>query len=725
MLRVEEGNGRGWSESRPAASGERVGLLEHLSKPRARLARGASRRPLGWVRVGDKARRVWVDAEVARLLRAYLLLERPVDESRALFVQSAGGGRGRPLTAAGLRKLARHHRALGLGRSADVGPARLAFELHPAARRALVDRRFGAAWASQRRGQARAAPSRTLSGAPAPDTLKALVALQTPIRVALQAPIPNALQTPVALQAPMPGALLARPKAWPEADQTLVLPHVPVAVDAPLGVNEPDIQPAHDADGSSAVLLAGRRQALAHVAWLVPTALMATLGLIRLGWPGLWADELATWGMITASWSQMWSVLGKVDAVIGPYYLITRCSAEIFGTSDVALRLPSVIAMTAAVAVTARIGTRLATPRVGLVAGLMLALFPTTSRYAQEARPYAFTVFAAALATLLLVRLLENPGHGRLIAYAGAVSMLGLTHPIALLLVVAHGCLVLLTRRKAMVRWTLGGMLGVLPVLPFVVLGSRQKAQTDWIPPTDLDRLANLPHALFGLGVIGGILWALALLSCSLRRPAVHYTTWAVVPMVGLYLASQITPLWVPRYLLFTLPAWALLGATALARAPVIRGVVAAVAIGVIGIAAQLDLRQPDGHGQATRDAAALIESSVQTGDVIVYGPNVGDEGRAGRDLVARYIPSDRRPVDALVVQAPRTAGNFLATECADVGSCLGTPRRVWVVRLGTYDNPLFEIGTAKAETLGADYVLESVWHPTGMTVALFSRKPT
>jgi len=634
----------------------------------------------GWVRVAGMAgrrRRVRVGAGLTRLIRNYLLVERPDTDSPALFVATAGDGRPRPLTASGLRLIVRHHRAVRFGRSSVAGPARLALLLHPRAARALV-------------------------GVPTQSH-------------------------PASLGRSRPEALRTSPARPTNAnDKTQLLPLVSAkSITSVRVATWPGERPGGDAYEPSATHAASRQRALAHVAWLAPTVLMATLGLSRLGWPGLWADELATWGMTTSTWSQMFAVLGHFDAVIGPYYLMIRCWAEIFGTSDAALRLPSVIAMTAAVALTARVGTRLATPRVGLLAGLLLALLPTTTRYAQEARPYAFTVFAAALATLLLVRALERPRPGRLIAYACALSFVGLCSAVAIILVGAHGCLVLLTRRAAFPRWMVCAALGVLPVIPILLLGAQQRTQVSWIPPTNLDRLAGFPQALFGLGVVAGVLLALALLSSSFRQPAVYYTTWAVVPTVGLYLASQITPLWLPRYLLFTLPAWALLGATALARAPVIRGVVAAVAVGLIGLPIQLDLRQADGHGQATRDAAALIERNVLAGDAIVYGDNAGVEGRAGRDLIARYIPANRRPVDLLVVAPPRTAGNFTATECADIAACLGRPPRIWVVRLGTYDNPLFQMGEAKANLLGATYAVESVWHPTGLTVALLLRKPT
>jgi len=69
--------------------------------------------PRGWVRVmgkGGKERRVPLDPDVAGLIQAYLLAERPEASSRALFVVAKGPHRGQPLTAAGLRTIFRYHR---------------------------------------------------------------------------------------------------------------------------------------------------------------------------------------------------------------------------------------------------------------------------------------------------------------------------------------------------------------------------------------------------------------------------------------------------------------------------------------------------------------------------------------------------------------------------------------------------------------------------------------
>src|SRR6185312_2573237 len=53
--------------------------------------------------------------------------------------------------------------------------------------------------------------------------------------------------------------------------------------------------------------------------------------------------------------------------------------------------------------------SRLAGARAGLVAGLVFALVPSVSRFAQEVRFYALATLVATLATLLLLRALDRP----------------------------------------------------------------------------------------------------------------------------------------------------------------------------------------------------------------------------------------------------------------------------------------------------------------------------
>ena len=68
-----------------------------------------------WVQVtgkGNRERRVPLDSDVASVIQAYLLAERPETASTRLFIVAKGPHRGQPLTAAGLRRIFRYHREI-------------------------------------------------------------------------------------------------------------------------------------------------------------------------------------------------------------------------------------------------------------------------------------------------------------------------------------------------------------------------------------------------------------------------------------------------------------------------------------------------------------------------------------------------------------------------------------------------------------------------------------
>jgi mannosyltransferase len=468
---------------------------------------------------------------------------------------------------------------------------------------------------------------------------------------------------------------------------------------------------------------------LTVASWLAPMLATAGLGLIGLTGSGLGEDELATWGLVSAPWPDFWQVLRNTDASIGPYYVLLRGWVELAGTSDTALRLPSVLFAAGAAGLVAAAGTRIGGRRVGFVAGLLFAAVPTVSRYGQEARPYALTAFAATLATYLLLRLLDRPRFLRYAAYSAAVGLLGLAHAVALLIVPAHAYVVWRQRRsgRTVAGWLTAVAVGVLPVLPVLYVGSRQtETQVGWIPPLSGARLAETPAALFGGAAMAGALIALALAALSLREPARVATTWALGPVLGLLGASLVVPLWVPRYLLFVLPAWVLLAAFALRQLTILRGLVAVLVIGLLGVTVQLQVRQPGGHGLASRDVDAVLRANAEPGDAVVFGPFAAGDQRTARDIMLRYVPSERRPNDVLMRDPPRTGGRLGAQECLDrdLPICFGRQERVWVIRKGTMEDPLDEIGPAKEQLLKEGYVVSRDWRLTGLVMALLIRKP-
>ncbi|MFF6778520.1 glycosyltransferase family 39 protein [Streptomyces sp. NPDC012637] len=502
-------------------------------------------------------------------------------------------------------------------------------------------------------------------------------------------------------------------------------------------------------------------------AWLWPGLLAFVLGLHGAGGPQLWEDELNSWDLATRSTGRLLETVQNVDAVLAAYYLFLHGWTGLFGDSDIALRLPSVLAMAGAAVCTALIGARLAGPRAGRVAGLLFALTPVVSRYAQEARPYALVVLAVALSTLLLLRALDRPDlRRRWCGYALAVSAVGLLHVVALTALVGHVVAAVTKGRAVAVRLGLAVLAGVAATAPVLFLGRSQAGrQISWIPRPDLWGLAGFWPQLFGSALTAGAVIALAASAWARRPgrdaggdaagratvsagtgpgagPAKRTGARVDVPDRGLLLAVTVSAVGPPlvlwtvshgdvsyfyfRYLLFTLPAWAVLAGIGL-RSVRPRAVVAVLlaVLALLTLPEQRSLREPYAHfwhGVDYRGAAATIEKYHRPGDAVVY--DRGDDYWRLLDAgVRHYLPDELRPRDVFLARSAADRADLWATECPDPARCLRGEPRIWLVVPADDADPLQALPPAQARALRARYTATGTERLTGVTVALLVRK--
>jgi mannosyltransferase len=342
--------------------------------------------------------------------------------------------------------------------------------------------------------------------------------------------------------------------------------------------------------------------------------------------------------------------------VLGIYYFGLHLWMAVFGDSATAMRLPSVFPMAAAAAVVALIGRRLGGGVAGLASGLIFAVIPSVSRYAQEARPYAFATFFAALATLMFLRAMERPRWSRWAIYAVVLAAAGTANLIAVCVAAGHLIIVLWDFCQRTVR--VGGdgtpdsgralpggrlapegsplllvkrfcaavIVAAVLVSPLVIAGHTQQ---EW----QIGQQAT-PHVAQLIGVTGG-LWqelfasvpvAIAVILLAVaslvaapdarRRSIAGYAfALAIVPVIAVWLLSRgPTSYWTFRYMLFSIAGWSVgagIGIAYLAdrfkqarlarltKALSPRFTVAAVlvaVVGLLGIHDQLSIRDNEAH---------------------------------------------------------------------------------------------------------------------------------
>lgn len=367
--------------------------------------------------------------------------------------------------------------------------------------------------------------------------------------------------------------------------------------------------------------------------FLVPflvTLVVGAVGITRQAW----RDEHSTWWAATIPLPDLGSLLSHVDIVLAPYYAFMRVWIAVAGDSVVALRLPSLLAMAAAAGLTAMVGERMFGAWVGITAGCLLAVLPSVSRYAQEARPYAFAIcFAVASVLAVLAR--------RWVLVAVFVTLTGLAHLIALSIVLAH---VPLLDRLSLKRWALAAGLGVVAVIPLAVAGARQTGQLYWID-AGWTNLATLPMSLTRSAAVAGILAALALpaVLTAFTRNVMALVVWAAVPPLLIFVAAQ--EFFFYRYLLFTLPAWVLLAAFGAAQAIRERQRLATVALCatvlVLGARDHVGVRKsPQPGDQDYQGAAGYVGQHLSMGDEVYFDGYADQRERFGFAYELRRRPA-------------------------------------------------------------------------------------
>ncbi|PZF86540.1 hypothetical protein C1I99_28905, partial [Micromonospora deserti] len=222
---------------------------------------------------------------------------------------------------------------------------------------------------------------------------------------------------------------------------------------------------------------------------------------------------------------------------------------------------------------------------------------------------------------------------------------------------------------------------------------------------------------------VGGLLVGLAALGAArLGWRALLPGCAVLLPVLLVFAAGLVVPLWVPRYLVFVVPFGCVLAGAALAsvRLPAALAVVALA--GLLGLPDQAALRRthewPRSATVDYRGAARIVTDGHRPGDVVVYSPR---DSWLFLDLGLAYHLGERRPRDALLTADQARRGDLWAEECARPAECLAGADRVWLVVAGRRDDPLAAVPGAKGDALRSGYTPAQVWPRPGLTVALLT----
>ncbi|GGQ01423.1 glycosyltransferase family 39 protein [Streptomyces roseolilacinus] len=400
----------------------------------------------------------------------------------------------------------------------------------------------------------------------------------------------------------------------------------------------------------------------------------------------VWRDEAATWQVAQRSTAEICHMLENVDVVHGFYYLLMHVLFECFGPSTTALRLPSVLAMGVAAACVAVIGHRLAGRWAGLGGGAAFGLLPAVQFHLQEGRPYALVAAGAGISTLLVVSALQRRVRASYwVAYGGTVVLMGFLNWLSLMILPAHAVTLLWVRagRGVRARWAAASAAAAACVLPLVLFSRSQSAQVSWIPPLTWHMMIG-PAVLLAIGGVGALL----------DRPRTGRLPIAavglpllVVPQVGLIGLSLVQPLFLERYVLFSLLGLALLigailGSVVRAARPrfprASRWMLpAAVAVAMVALLPQsLAKRSPASRVDDVLAVASDVRRLKEPGNAVLFIPSA----RRDTKSVSPDAFADLR--DIALAESPERSGTLKGLEAdpARIRTAMLSQQRILLV---------------------------------------------
>ena len=512
---------------------------------------------------------------------------------------------------------------------------------------------------------------------------------------------------------------------------------------------------------------------------LLPSLVMLGLALWDITGPSYWRDEGATLAAVQRPFVQLVRMMGHVDGVHGVYYMIIWPLVRIAGTGEIVTRLPSALAMTVAAGLVAAIGRRLVSLPAGLAAGLVFAVLPQISLYGQDARSYAMVTAFGTAGSYLLLRAIGTPGRRRgwLTGYAACMAVMGALNIFGILLLAAHAVTVALAclrqddgriraslaglrgeqeeqggksgaggaggaARSLALGWLAAAVAAVFVASPILLLGIEQRGTASWIKAPGPGTITSLWRLVGPLGMVTALclFTACGLVASALTGRAALRASWPamlpamtipwlLIPPALLIGVSFAIPLYVPRYVLYCLPAVALLAGaglaalgeavgTGLGRAPQaglaplgwLTGAVALLVIALLGSGVQVSERGPAGHNDNIRRGDQIVAAHMRPGDAVLY--------ETYDNLWAAYPYGLARLADIAQYQTPAQSATLAGTVLppAVVRQRIATVSRLWVVEVRHRSQvPLLQ---------GLGLRLLGTWHTAGLWLFLYAHQP-
>lgn len=394
----------------------------------------------------------------------------------------------------------------------------------------------------------------------------------------------------------------------------------------------------------------------------------------------IWFDEAYSLFLAKQGLAEILRRLRVEDMHPPLYYVALGLWIRLFGTSELAIRLPSALMGVLLVGLTYALARRLADERIALTSAALVALSPVQLMASRDARMYPFLAVFALAASYALWRAVETQQRRYWAAYGGAVVAAVYTHHFAFLVVLAHAVYVLACARHRVRQWLGAGAVAGMAYLPFLpILWTQLHHQRSWPitrPAFGASALADLTGLLaFGGELLGmgtyhtrsplPLLWKLSLVlpflmlvalgSASVPGQArLFLASYLGLPVAVAGLVSLKMNIFYERYFSFLVPPYAILAAAGLwglgRGAPRVRQALLAAGGAALVFVYSLPALGTIYYGPSPYDwrgAAAYVEERVRPDDLILYVPALArmpfDYYFSGPQMRAQLNPRELR----------------------------------------------------------------------------------
>jgi Dolichyl-phosphate-mannose-protein mannosyltransferase len=306
---------------------------------------------------------------------------------------------------------------------------------------------------------------------------------------------------------------------------------------------------------------------------LYPVALLGSLSI----WPvalraPLWVDETLAYWQISGGFWKIWSRSAQMPSSFAFLYILWLAKS-VLGSQEIALRIPSVLAMLAAAYCLFRAAQELFDREIAFIVCILFCLHADVVFAATDARPYAFALLMTNLAIFALIRWSKRNEMSYAVLFGASAAGILYFHYLFGAILPAFALYYLLLRGRSiradarqLAAMLASFVLACAPLVPrFIELfRTRQLHTFAGEPQTWLVLRTLVPFKLLIAFIVTVFLAALVRKvkfpgrDCSLA--VLLCPLFALVPTAVLYGISVATPMrvFVPRYCLVAVPGSAL-----------------------------------------------------------------------------------------------------------------------------------------------------------------------